>query len=446
MFRVNKIKFHNFRNIFDSEIDLNNPKSMNNVGGTIIGIYGPNGTSKSSVGYALSLLSKLACGFSTAFFHDFAQDFGIKDDKMSIEYEFDFDVSEGIKKIDVFFEFKKNNKEEVYLSYEKILLQQSMGSPIYYDVDRGEDALSISVTDNQVRKLKELFNEDAKNIYSRVTLAKQQKHSLLLYQPLFMKLADKEIKNNKLNVIAEFTSYIYSKTAFIMPDSYGLSIINSLFVGYGQNDINPIEVISKNDQGIITITEAQKERIENIVEASNAFVGKLIPDFRVKLVAEPITLSNEPKQKYKACLFSIKNDGEFNFENESEGIKRLFFIASSIAKGTNDPNYIVFIDEIDEGIFEVLFGSVVESINDYCKCQVIFTSHNLRPLEILDYHQFIFSTMNENDRFRTLNSIGSTNNLRDVYIRKIIYGDPNIEFGKYVDNMDVAEGLLNASK
>ena len=39
------------------------------------------------------------------------------------------------------------------------------------------------------------------------------------------------------------------------------------------------------------------------------------------------------------------------------------------------------IDELDSGIYEYLLGECLEVMQDKAKGQLIFTSHNLRPLE-----------------------------------------------------------------
>ena len=42
------------------------------------------------------------------------------------------------------------------------------------------------------------------------------------------------------------------------------------------------------------------------------------------------------------------------------------------------------VDELDSGIYEYLLGECLEVMQDKAKGQLIFTSHNLRPLEILE--------------------------------------------------------------
>ena len=82
----------------------------------------------------------------------------------------------------------------------------------------------------------------------------------------------------------------------------------------------------------------------------------------------------------------------------------------------------VLIDELDSGIFEYLLGEILEILEQRGKGQLIFTSHNLRPLEVLDKNNLIFTTTNPNNRYIKLKNVKTNNNLRDMYYRDLILG------------------------
>ena len=54
---------------------------------------------------------------------------------------------------------------------------------------------------------------------------------------------------------------------------------------------------------------------------------------------------------------------------------------------------------------------------------MIFTSHNLRALEVLDKNDIIFTTTNPNNRYIKMKNVKKTNNLRDFYLREIFLGN-----------------------
>ena len=233
---------------------------------------------------------------------------------------------------------------------------------------------------------------------------------------------------------------LFTSTAFIMPDSYGASITNNLFLSYGDK-VTPLSALNKDKTGVMIASENEIETIEKIIAISNKFMKKVVSDFEVTLDKELQETTAEGVKKFRVQFMSNKKEGNFPFENESEGIKRLFNIAVALARCMNEADYIVFIDEFDEGVFEVLYGELINGLNKQCMGQLIFTSHNLRPLEVLNYKNFIFSTLNPKNRFVTLKGIKPQNNLRDIYIRKIMYGG-NEELSSSIDDDDIIEGLI----
>ncbi len=62
------------------------------------------------------------------------------------------------------------------------------------------------------------------------------------------------------------------------------------------------------------------------------------------------------------------------------GIKKIVSILQLLIVVYNNPSITVAIDELDSGIFESLLGELLNIISEKGKGQLIFTSHNLRPL------------------------------------------------------------------
>lgn len=88
----------------------------------------------------------------------------------------------------------------------------------------------------------------------------------------------------------------------------------------------------------------------------------------------------------------------------------------------NDSSVTVAIDELDSGVFEYLLGEILTVLQENAKGQLIFTSHNLRALEVLDKKSIMFSTANENNRYIRFKNVKGSNNLRDVYYQDILLG------------------------
>ena len=68
----------------------------------------------------------------------------------------------------------------------------------------------------------------------------------------------------------------------------------------------------------------------------------------------------------------------------------------------SEPSILVAIDEMDSGLFEYLLGQLIKVLSISSRGQIVFTSHNLKPLEVLPSKYLCFTTTNPNNRFVTI--------------------------------------------
>ena len=101
-------------------------------------------------------------------------------------------------------------------------------------------------------------------------------------------------------------------------------------------------------------------------------------------------------------------------------LKRKKFILHLLIAAYNNPSITLAIDELDSGIYEYLLGELLRIIQNSGKGQLIFTSHNLYPLETLDSDSIVFTTTKNDDRYTRIRSVRATNNLRSIQIKQSI--------------------------
>lgn len=94
---------------------------------------------------------------------------------------------------------------------------------------------------------------------------------------------------------------------------------------------------------------------------------------------------------------------------ESEGIKKIVSILQLLIAVYNGASVTVAVDELDGGIFEYLLGELLNIISEKGKGQLIFTSHNLRPLETIDRGFVAFTTTNTDNRYIRMGNVKGTN-------------------------------------
>lgn len=103
------------------------------------------------------------------------------------------------------------------------------------------------------------------------------------------------------------------------------------------------------------------------------------------------------------------------------------------------PHTTVAIDEFDTGVSEFLLGRLLELLDQQGEGQLIFTAHNLRPLEVLDKKCITFSTTNPENRYMKMRNVKATNNLRDFYYRAIALGGQKERLFESVDESRLAD-------
>ena len=129
--------------------------------------------------------------------------------------------------------------------------------------------------------------------------------------------------------------------------------------------------------------------------------------------------------------------------------KYLMHVAGCSARGAvvyNESSITVAIDELDSGVFEYLLGEILSIISEKGCGQLIFTSHNLRPLETLDRGFIAFTTTNPNNRYIRMTNIKTNNNLRDFYYRDIVLGEQNEPVYETTNNAEIALAFREAGE
>ncbi len=113
---------------------------------------------------------------------------------------------------------------------------------------------------------------------------------------------------------------------------------------------------------------------------------------------------------------------------------------------TNNPSVTVAIDKLDAGIFEYLLGEILNIISEKGKVQLIFISHNLKPLETLDKGFIAFTTTNPKKSYIRMTNVRENNNLRDFYFRDIVLGKQNEEVYNSTNNFEIALAFKEAGE
>ena len=132
---------------------------------------------------------------------------------------------------------------------------------------------------------------------------------------------------------------------------------------------------------------------------------------------------------------------------ESDGTKRILNQFDTIIGSLLGET--VILDEIDNGIHDVLMKNIIMSIKDEITGQLIITTHNTLLLEILP-KEYIYILSTDYNGNKTINSIKEygikiqkNNNARDLYFKGVFGGIPTTD---YIDFEEIKYALKDSKE
>ena len=90
------------------------------------------------------------------------------------------------------------------------------------------------------------------------------------------------------------------------------------------------------------------------------------------------------------------------------------------------------------------YNELLKGFKEEAKGQFLFTSHNLRALEVIR-DSIIFSSLDENDRYISYPRLSKTENLRNQYLRKLFLDSDN-NFSEPIDLYDIYRSFVKAGE
>ena len=184
--------------------------------------------------------------------------------------------------------------------------------------------------------------------------------------------------------------------------------------------------------------------VSNVIENMNIVLKQIVPNLTIGVKIIGMQTMKNGEMGCVIELISKKNKKEIALRYESEGIKKIISILQLLIVIYNNDSITVAIDELDSGVFEYLLGEILRIISEKGKGQLIFTSHNLRPLETIDKGFVAFTTTNPNNRYIRFSNVKTNNNLRDFYYRDIILGEQDEPVYETTNNHEIALAFREA--
>lgn len=419
----------------------------------ILGIYGQNGSGKTAIVDALYFLQKVMVGADLdqsledymTIDSDTAEifaDFNIFMDGIVFEIGYTLSLSREEKEIVINREILRSAKNENGIRTNKTTFmdyQRDQTDVIFKPQKRLDEILEANKeikTDLIVaRKMAEksncsyIFGESSREIFCR-----EYKNGFQQFSVIISSLFEFALKD--LFVIRNTHSGVISAN-FVLPMAFRI-----------END----NIGAKGDFAVpltepILVDEERKNLLETIVEQINIVLYTIIPGLQVTIKNYGKQSLDNGEEGWKLELMS-KREGmkEIPIRMESEGIIKIISILNALIQAFGNPSICLVIDELDSEIFEYMLGELLDIFKKSAKGQLIFTSHNLRALEMIDKESIMFSTTNPDNRYIHMKNVRESNNLRNMYIRSITLGGQSEQIYEETDSLKIARAFRKAGR
>ena len=436
------VKAKNFKSLKDIEFNLNKTKTKTNQ---FISIYGENGSGKTNIVELFKLLQQSIMSRAT----DIAMNKMPKEfwkiqeemsDQLPTEIRQIFQLSFNLKEYrmldeeeatEIEYGFKINNKDGFYyIKFDDEIIEEKL----YYMAGKQRAYLfQINKENNKITKnlnknifINEKYNEELIDGIDKYW-GKYTFLSLLSFETIEKNkdYIDNNISKNIIEVIDRvwlMTVHVDKGALKIMPDGFvKVRKLNNIQKGIVKKDKLP-----------------EIKKYENVL---NIFFTQAYAD--IKEVKYEI---NEKEDRIHYELYFNKMIGgqikSIPSRLESDGTRRILNQFDTIIGSLLGET--VIIDEIDNGIHDVLMKNIIMSIKDEITGQLIITTHNTLLLEILPKENIYILSTDYNGN-KTINSIKEygikiqkNNNARDLYFKGVFGGIPTTN---YIDFEEIKYAL-----
>ena len=460
--RIESITIQNFKNIKNGHLNFENSKK--NYASSILGLYGQNGSGKTALIDALELLRLALSGKSLP--PHFANFINVDSESATIKYALKVQSDKYKSAYDVVYELslkreiddsnQNMDNPSTTENYKAIIVDEILSYS--YEPEIGKRERFATIIDTRTENDKPFV--PAAKYHVLVGKSKETLTNLMVAKQLARATSRSFIFSKELvNIIRQKCQKDYHRyliDRMMVFGNYELFVINTSNTGLISMDALPLSFrYSENGKATVgnmllklneptLIPEQALGIVKKVVANMNIVLQQIVPGLTIGVRELGTQLNSNGSLGCRVQLISKKNSKEIPLKYESEGIKKIVSILQLLIVVYNKASITVAIDELDSGVFEYLLGEILRIISEKGKGQLIFTSHNLRPLETIDKGLIAFTTTNPDNRYIRMTNVKSSNNLRDFYYRDIILGEQDEPVYDTTNNYEIALAFREA--
>ena len=452
--RLSSLTLKNIKNVKNGTIVMPfaNERKMEYGKAEILGVYGQNGSGKTAIVDALYFLQSIMLGEEL---DQSILDY-ISADSINAEINAEFNIFGD----DILYEvgyhivlLKMEDRVVIEREYLNCAINKDgyrTNKNIFMDYQRTQ----MDSVFKPLKRFEELVGKDKEVKMDLIVARKMAEKSNCSYifgsdsREIFFKKND-EFKNYATVIRALFKFAL--KDLFVIRNSHS-GMISANFLLPMAFRIEKEKTGMKGDFAVpltkpVILDAERKDILNEIVNQINIVLCTIIPGMSIEVRNYGKQAMDSGEEGWKIELMSNRGGKRIiPIRMESEGIIKIVSILNVLIQAFGNPSICLVIDELDAGIFEYMLGELLDIFNKSAKGQLIFTSHNLRALEMLDKDSIMFSTVNPNNRYIHMKNVKGSNNLRSMYIRSITLGGQEENIYEETDSLKIARAFRKAGR
>ncbi len=452
--RLSSLTLKNIKNVKNGTIVMPfaNERKMEYGKAEILGVYGQNGSGKTAIVDALYFLQSIMLGEEL---DQSILDY-ISADSINAEINAEFNIFGD----DILYEvgyhivlLKMEDRVVIEREYLNCAINKDgyrTNKNIFMDYQRTQ----MDSVFKPLKRFDELVGKDKEIKMDLIVARKMAEKSNCSYifgsdsREIFFKKND-EFKNYATVIRALFKFAL--KDLFVIRSSHS-GMISANFLLPMAFRIEKEKTGMKGDFAVpltkpVILDAERKDILNEIVNQINIVLCTIIPGMSIEVRNYGKQAMDSGEEGWKIELMSNRGGKRIiPIRMESEGIIKIVSILNVLIQAFGNPSICLVIDELDAGIFEYMLGELLDIFNKSAKGQLIFTSHNLRALEMLDKDSIMFSTVNPNNRYIHMKNVKGSNNLRSMYIRSITLGGQEENIYEETDSLKIARAFRKAGR
>lgn len=449
--RVEAIELEDFKNVKHGSFQMPSALKKETNAADIVGIYGQNGSGKTAVIDAFCILQDLLSGGTLK--DDAASHINVDSTSATIRLTLRI-LDQNMESLGIYTYtlsiMEKNGKAAIGTESLSVRKKSGGGYGREKVLIRYDTGCLEFKPESAFKKIVKTSKDISLDLMVASRMAERTESSYIFGKDggydVFSKLRGEFEKDYTIPITAIRN---YAKTSLV--------VLSTRESGIGKDDKLHLSFQKKNTQGMASLgqftidlrhsqvlTIEEEKQLRRMIKEMNTVLSAIVPHLELGLYTAGEELTDSGKKGVRIEIVSLKNGKAIPLRFESEGIIKIISILNILLCVYNNPSVCLVIDEFDASIFEYLLGELISVFSQGAKGQMIFTSHNLRILEMIDKDSVIFSTSNPGNRYIRMTNIKNTNNLRDVYIRSILLGGTKENIYEETDSHEIGMALRKA--